>query len=123
VIGASRDPADLALGIRCLAPTGHLSNISILFGDTPLPLWEMYLRDVSFSTGIPNVGPHIPKVLELARCGHIHPERVMTVYDWKDAPEALLCNDFKPVVVRAPIFGGTSSDRRRSPNMVVPTHF
>jgi len=106
VIGASRDPADLGMAIRCLAPTGHLSNISMFFGDTPIPLWEMYLRDVSFSTGIPNVGPQIPKVLELAKCGHIHPERVMTVHGWDDAPEALLCDDFKPVVVRPAIFGG-----------------
>ena len=104
VIGASRDQADLGAAIRCLAPTGHLSNMSMFFGDTPLPLWEMYLRDVSFATGIPNVGPHIPKVLELARCGHIHPERVMTVHDWEDAPNALLSHDMKPVVVRPQIF-------------------
>lgn len=105
VIGASRDPADLSAAIRCLAPTGHLSNVSMFFGDTPLPLWEMYIRDATLAVGIPNVGPHIPRVLELARCGHIHPERLMTVHDWDDAPQALLEHDIKPVVVRPRIFG------------------
>lgn len=107
VIGASRDPAHFGAAIRCLAPSGHLSNISMFFGDTPVPLWEMYLRDVSLAVGIPNVRPHIPKVLELARCGHIHPERLMTVHAWDDAPQALLAHDIKPVVVRPQLFGSS----------------
>jgi alcohol dehydrogenase len=100
VIGASREPADLRGALMALAPGGHCSNLAMFVGDTPMPLWEMYLRDVSFSIGLPSVGGHIPEVLKLAKCGHIHPERVMRVIDWSDACEGLLEPHLKPVMVR-----------------------
>ncbi len=104
VIGVAREPEMLAAAIRCLAPGGHISNAAIFFADTPLPLWEMYKRDVTFSMGSASVSPHLPKVLELLRCGHIHPQRVMTTHAWADAPEALLEPDMKPVIVRPRLF-------------------
>jgi len=100
VIGASRDPADLKGALKALAPGGHCSNLTMFFGDTPMPLWEMYLRDVTFSIGLPSVAPHIPAVLKLASCGHIHPERLVQVVDWSDACEGLLEPHLKPVMVR-----------------------
>jgi len=100
VIGVAREPEMLASAIRCLAPGGHLSNAAIFFSDTPLPLWEMYKRDVTFSMGTASVSPHLLKVLELLRCGHIHPERVMSTHIWEDATEALLEPHIKPVIVR-----------------------
>ncbi len=100
VIGVAREPEMLAAAVRCLAPGGHLSNAAIFFADTPLPLWEMYKRDVTFSMGTASVSPHLPKVLELLRCGHIHPERVMSTHRWEDATEALLEPRLKPVIVR-----------------------
>lgn len=100
VIGATRDAAALRAAILCLAPGGHLSNLAILLTDTEIPFWDMYLRGVSMSFGLPNVGPHIPKVLDLARCGHIHPERLVTLYNAVDATSALLEPSIKPVLVR-----------------------
>ena len=100
LIGATRDAAALRDAILCLAPGGHLSNLAILLKDPEIPYWDMYLRGVTLSFGLPNVGPQIPKVLELARCGHIHPERVITVHNAADAPAALLEPDIKPVLVR-----------------------
>jgi threonine dehydrogenase-like Zn-dependent dehydrogenase len=100
VIGATRDPDALRAAILCLAPGGHLSNLAILLRDPTIPYWDMYLRGVSMSFGLPNVGPHIPAVLELARCGHIHPERLVTVHPAEDAPAALLEPSLKPVLVR-----------------------
>lgn len=100
VIGVAREPEMLAAAIRCLAPGGHLSNAAIFFADTPLPLWEMYKRDVTFSMGTASVSPHLPKVLDLLRCGHIHPERVMSMHPWEDATEALLEPHIKPVITR-----------------------
>ncbi len=100
VIGVAREPEMLAAAIRCLAPGGHLSNAAIFFADTPLPLWEMYKRDVTFSMGTASVSPHLPKVLDLLRCGHIHPERVMSTHPWEDATEALLEPHIKPVITR-----------------------
>ena len=104
VIGASRDPAMLAAAIRCLAPSGHISNVAMFFGDTPLPLWDIYTRDASFSMGLPGSGAHIHSVLRLASCGHIHPHRLMTRHDWDEAPLALLGHDIKPVMVRPSIY-------------------
>ena len=105
VIGASRSPDMLAAAIRCLAPMGHLSNLAMFFAETPLPLWELYNRDASLSMGFASVGAHISTVLELARCGHIHPEQLMTSHTWESAPSALLEPDIKPVMVRPAIYG------------------
>ena len=100
VVNAAREPEMLAEACRCLAAGGHLSGVAMFFQDTPLPLWEFYKRDVTFSMGTASVTPHLPKVLELLRCGHIHPERVMTVYQAEDALEVLIQTDLKPVIVR-----------------------
>ncbi len=103
VINVAREPELLADACRCLAAGGHLSNAAMFFQDTPLPLWEFYKRDVTFSMGTASINAHLPKVLELLRCGHIHPERVMTRYDAEDAPEVLTLSDLKPVLVRPPL--------------------
>lgn len=100
VIGVAREPEMLAEAVRCLAAGGHLSNAAMFFGDTPLPLWEFYKRDITFSMGTASVTPHLPKALDLLRCGLIHPDRVITTHPWDDAPEALLEPDLKPVIVR-----------------------
>ncbi len=106
VIGVAREPELLAAAVRCLAPGGHMSNAAVFFSDTPMPLWEMYKRDVTFSTGTASVSPHLPKVLELLRCGHIHPERVMSTHGWEDATQALLEPHLKPVIVRPRLLPG-----------------
>lgn len=112
VIAASRDPAELKQAIRAMAPGGHCSNIAMFFADVPLPLWDMYLRDVSFSIGLPSVGPHIPAVLNLAKCGHIHPERLVSLVTCDDAPEALKEPALKPVVTRPRLFAGPRHEAR-----------
>lgn len=105
VISATRNPDEFREAIRSLAPGGHVSGLAIYFQDTPMPLWEMYLRDVSFSTGRPSVRPHIPKVLEMVRCGHLHPEKVVSkIIEWDVAPEALVEPSLKPVVVRPALY-------------------
>ncbi len=58
---------------------------------------------VTLAIGIPNSKTHIPAVLEQVRCGHIHPERLVTVHDWTEVPDALFSSDIKPVVVRPTI--------------------
>lgn len=105
VIGATRDPQQLRRAALCLAPGGHLSNVSIFMEDVAIPYWEMYVKGVSISFGLPNVGPNIPEVLRLARCGHIHPERLVTVFEPKDAAEALMSDVIKPVIVRDRLIG------------------
>ena len=63
-------------------------------------VWEMFMRDVTLAVGVPNSKTHIPAVLEQVRCGHIHPERLVTVHDWTEVPAALFTSEIKPVVVR-----------------------
>jgi len=73
VIGVARETEMLAEAVRCLAPGAHLSNAAMFFADTPLPLWEMNKRDVTFSSGTASVKPHVPAVLELIRSGQSTP--------------------------------------------------
>jgi len=113
VINATRDVAEMRLAIQCLSPGGHLSGLAIFFQDTPMPLWELYVRDATFSAGIPSVRPHIPRVLDLLRCGHVHPERVTSkVIRWDDAAEALVEPSLKPVVVRPALLTPTGPHHR-----------
>jgi len=105
VIGATSDPALLREAVLCLTPGGHLSNAGMFFADTPLPLWEMYQRDVTISVGAVSVTPHVPAVLELLRQRRLRPELVISVHDAEHAPEVLLARDMKPVLVRPQLIG------------------
>lgn len=100
VIAATGDPALLRQAVLCLAPGGHLSSAGMFFADTPMPLWEMYQRDVTISVGAVSVTPHVPAVLELLRLGRLRPELVISRRDAKDAPAVLLAKDLKPVLLR-----------------------
>jgi len=113
VIGAAREPEMLAEAVRCLAPGGHMSNAAMFFADTPLPLWEFYKRDITFSMGTASVRPHLPAVLELLRQGRLRPDRVITTHSWDDAPHALLEPDIKPVLVRPRLFAAVDGDGHR----------
>lgn len=100
LVFASRNAEELKPALMALTTNGHCHILSMFFNDQALPMWELYLRDVTLSIGLPNSKPHVPDVLELVRCGHIHPERLVTVHDYRDAPEALYSPDIKPVIVR-----------------------
>ncbi|MFJ9991836.1 zinc-binding dehydrogenase [Pseudomonas putida] len=101
VISATRDPQALHRGLLALAPGGHCSCIGIIFEDPKIPLFGMYLRDVTLSVGVCNVRPHIPKVLDLVAHGHCDPLLVSpTVVSWEEAPEALVQPLAKCIMVR-----------------------
>ncbi len=105
VICASGVLDDFQRLFKALAPGGHYSMLSIFFGDQPVPMWEMYTREITFSTGRPSTRAFIPAVLELCRCGKLHPERVVSkVIPWDEAPDQLVEPSLKPVVARQPIF-------------------
>ncbi len=104
VIFASRTPDELEPAVRTMAPGGHIQLLTGFFGGPiKVNFWEWFMRDVTLSIGVPNSKANIPAVLEQVRCGHIHPERIVTVHDWTEVPEALYANDIKPVVVRPTI--------------------
>lgn len=104
VIFAGTSPSSLKSAFCALSPGGHLSQLMIFFEDTAVPMMEIYMRDISYSNGRPSTRPHIPAVLELCRCGKLHPEKTISkIVAWDDAAEALLEPWLKPVVARQPI--------------------
>ncbi|MDH0893375.1 MULTISPECIES: alcohol dehydrogenase catalytic domain-containing protein [unclassified Pseudomonas] len=101
VVSATRDPQALHRGLLALAPGGHCSCIGIIFEDPKIPLFGMYLRDVTLSVGACNVRPHIPKVFELVGGGHCDPLLVSpTVVGCEEATKALVQPLAKCIVVR-----------------------
>jgi alcohol dehydrogenase len=102
VVEASGRPEDLQRAVRAAAPGGHVTALGIYFVDTPLPLLDMYAKDVTFRTGRPSVGPHIKKVLGMVAEGRVHPQRVSsTIAPWEEMIETLLDRKIlKPVFVR-----------------------
>lgn len=101
VISATRDPHALHRGLLALAPGGHCSCIGIIFEDPKIPLFGMYLRDVTLSVGAFNVRPHIPKVFDLVGSGRCDPLLVSpTVVSCEEATEALEQPLAKCIMVR-----------------------
>ena len=83
-VDASGDPAGLQLALSSTAPDGVCTSTAIYFGDpVPMPLFEMYLKIVTFETGRVHARPAIPAVLDLAAgrrlspAGRHHPCRDM----------------------------------------------
>jgi threonine dehydrogenase-like Zn-dependent dehydrogenase len=101
VVSATRDHQSLHRGLLALAPGGHCSCIGIIFDDPKIPLFGMYLRDVTFSVGLCNVRPHIPKVFDLVSSGRCDPLMVSpSVVSPDEATEALLNPLAKCIMVR-----------------------
>jgi alcohol dehydrogenase len=102
VVDASGNATELLKAVRAVAPGGICTSTGIFFLDTPLPLFDMYLRDVTFRTGRPSVGPHIAKVLSLLADDRVHPEKLGETANWDDAIEVLRARKLKPVLMRSP---------------------
>ena len=66
-----------------------------------MPLFEMYLKVVTFETGRVHARPAIPTVLDLAAGGDFRPAEVTSrVVTWDDAPAALLERDWVKLVAQ-----------------------
>lgn len=100
VVAATRDHEAFKTGLLALAPGGHCSCIGIIFDDPKIPLFQMYLRDVTFSVGLCGVRPHMPKVIDLVRDGHCDPLALTHVVSCEEAPDALDRHAVKVVMVR-----------------------
>jgi threonine dehydrogenase-like Zn-dependent dehydrogenase len=106
VVDASATPAELVRALRAVAPGGTCTSVGVYFLDTPLPLLDMYGKDVTFRIGRCSVGPHIPRVLSLVASGAVHPERVTSdEAPWDSAVEVLMGRKLKPVLVRPALHG------------------
>jgi threonine dehydrogenase-like Zn-dependent dehydrogenase len=101
-VDASADHAGLACALRSTAPEGTCTSIGIYAEErTPVPLFEMYTKGITFKTGMVHARPAMEPVLDLVREGRFAPERVTTrVVGWEEAPEALVDHFGKLVLVR-----------------------
>jgi alcohol dehydrogenase len=101
-VDASGTEDGIACALRSLEPGGICTSVGIYFTDTPVPLFDMYLTGVTFTTGIVSSRPLVPALLELVAAGRLHPELVTTrLASWEEAPEAILEPTTKVVVTRA----------------------
>jgi threonine dehydrogenase-like Zn-dependent dehydrogenase len=100
-VDASADPQRLKLALRSTAPDGVCTSTAIYFGEVPgLPLLEMYTKGITFKTGRVHAREAMPRVLELAAAGAVHPELVTTrVVSWDEATDALLERDWTKLVI------------------------
>lgn len=101
-VDASGDAAGLALALASTAPDGICTSTAIYFGEpVAMPLFEMYLKVVTFETGRVHARPLIPAVLDLAAAGGFDPGAVTSrAVDWDDMPAALLERDWVKLVAR-----------------------
>jgi alcohol dehydrogenase len=91
-VDASAEPAGLACCLRSTEPGGVCTSTGIYYTpQTPIPLFEMYLGDVTFKTGRAHARAIIPEVLNLVQSDRLHPERVTSeTATFTDAIDALL---------------------------------
>ena len=101
-VDASGDREGLNLALGSTAPDGVCTSTAIYFGEpVPMPLFEMYLKVVTFETGRVHARPAIPKVLDLAAGGEFRPAEVTSrVVTWDDASAALLERDWVKLVAQ-----------------------
>ena len=102
-VDASADPAGLACALRSVSPYGVCTSVGIYFGDTAVPMLEMYTRGVRFVTGRVNARGDLPKVLALIAGGRLDPGVVTSaILPWEGVVDGLQADQTKPVFVRDP---------------------
>lgn len=101
-VDASAQPAGLACCLRSTEPGGVCTSTGVYYTpQTPIPLFEMYLGDVTFKTGRAHARSLIPQVLDLVQSGRLQPQRVTSeTATFEDAIDALLGFTIKLVITR-----------------------
>jgi len=101
-VDASVEHSGLRTALKATAPDGICTSVSIFFEEeTPLPLFEMYSKIVTFHTGRCHARPAMPKALALVAQEKFAPDVVTKVtVPWDDAAEVLANHEGKHVVIR-----------------------
>src|SRR4051794_2183204 len=87
--------------VRPLAVATCDGDQPMIFGQTPLPLFELFTRGVHLHIGRAMARPVIPAILDLVAAGRLRPRLVTSAtVAWDDAPEALVEPATKLVVSR-----------------------
>jgi threonine dehydrogenase-like Zn-dependent dehydrogenase len=109
-VDASGSVERLNLAIRMLCCGGTCTSTAFYVKKrTPLPLWDMYSKSITFHIGVSHPRRDIPEILPLIQSGRFKPEQIATlVADWSDAPKAYLEKTTKLVLKRKPYFESTA---------------
>jgi alcohol dehydrogenase len=101
-VDASLDKTGLACAIRSTESEGFCTSVGTYFsGEIPVPLFEMFVKGVTFKTGRAHARAYMEPVLALIQAGRLHPELVTDrVVPWEEAIEALAGHRTKLVIVR-----------------------
>jgi len=107
-VDATQNPSGLACALRSTEPGGHCTSTSIYFsGLTPMPLTEMYMKGVTFTTGRVHSRRVLPEVLGLLAARRIAPELVTSeTATWDDAADAIVGYTTKLIISRPDADGG-----------------
>ena len=102
VLEHANEREGLATALSSLRAGGHCTSSSMHFGGVAeIPIFQMFLTGVTFSTGRARSRQLLEPVLELIASGAIDPSQVTSeTASWDDAPEALLGYTTKLVVTR-----------------------
>ena len=103
-VDATLDPKGLACAIRSTEPWGSCTSTSIYFEPTtPVPLLEMYMKGITFTTGRVPSRTVLPEVLRLIRIGRLDPAMITSeTASWAEAADAVGSYTTKLVVTRRP---------------------
>lgn len=91
VVDASAKEDGLACALRSTAPDGVCTSVGIYATPTtPVPLFEMYTKNITFITGRVHAREAMPEALKLIADGRLDPEPVTGLHiAWDDAADAL----------------------------------
>ncbi len=90
VIEAVGVPQTLEDAFRIVRPGGHVANAGVHGKSFTLPINDLWIQNITFTTGLVN-GTTVPALLELLKAGKINPEAMGTHYFTLD--EMLLAYD------------------------------
>ncbi|SFR25802.1 alcohol dehydrogenase [Lentzea waywayandensis] len=96
---ASGHPDGLTAALKATEPGGHCHSAGIYFAGVTVPTGPMYMNAVTFTTGRPDITPHLPAVLALVAGGEVDPLPVFSDHLTFDLlPETLALLPEKPLV-------------------------
>lgn len=104
-VDASNSVPRLTFSLKALAQGGVCTSVGFYFNRrTPLPLWDMYLKNATFKIGTSHPTRDIPNVLRLMTETSFNPGNVTTLLaNWETAEESYLEKTPKLILRREPL--------------------
>ncbi|MGL3807743.1 zinc-dependent alcohol dehydrogenase family protein [Paeniglutamicibacter sp. R2-26] len=84
----------LGQALACTRPGGAIGFVGVPHGEDPLPLYELFSKNISLAGGAASTRAYLPELLEAVLAGDINPGLVFdTVMGLEQAPEAYAAMD------------------------------